>query len=401
VAVSPLWLLTFGVAAVLVRLGLALLTCGAVRRASATATLTRAATESAVATLAFWAIGAPLLLGHAGGIASFDTGLILSQSTDVPNTAASEVYHWAVVLIASAVVSAAVAERARARVGLAASAVLGGVVVPIAGHWVWFGWLRQRDMVDFGGATVVHLTAAVFAAVGAAAVGSRAGRYGPGAAPMTAHSGQLVGAGVAVAVLGWFPYLMGAMLAHPTSLNAVEVITLAITAMNVPLAAAGGLLGGLMYAKLRRSRPGQRSRAFCGYTGLLGGLVAVSAGCVAVGNLGAVLIGVAAGVLVPAAANLLDRRARLDDPVGLVSVHGVGAIWGTLAAALFASNQASSRLAQVRLLGVQVMGLAAVLALATVTAGVTFALLRLVGPLRVDADEERLGLDVAEGADIT
>ena len=129
--------------------------------------------------------------------------------------------------------------------------------------------------------------------------------------------------------------------------------------------------------------------------GLLGGLVAISAGPVSTGNVGAVLVGVMAGVLVPVAAVVLDRRVRLDDPAGLIAVHGVGAVWGILAAGAFAGNQAINRMAQARLMAAQGAGLAASLGLATVAAAVTFGLLRATGSLRRTAADEPAGLAAA------
>ena len=390
-------LLACGVATVLVRLGLSLVVCGSVRRPSASATLARAGMEAAAATLAFWAVGAPLLLGQPGGPIAIDTGLVASQSTESDKLATSEFYHWAVALIGGAVVGGAIAERGKRRVGVVAAAVLGGVVFPVVGRWVWFGWLHRMDFADVGGATAVHLPAAVFAAVAAAAVGPRADRFdGPGGEPPAGHSWPLVALGVGLTVIGWMPYLIGGLLAHPTDLNTIDgVRLLAVAALNVALAAAGGLAGGVGFSHFRRRQRGDRPAAFCGTVGLLGGLVAVSAGPVAMGGPGAVLVGVLAGVTVPAFAALLDRRVRLDDPAGLISVHGVGAVWGTLAAGLFAVNS-SVGLRRPRLFAVQALGLTTVLAVSIAAAAVTIALLRVTGRLRVDADDERLGLDAVE-----
>ena len=373
-----LWLIVFGVMAVLVRFGLALLTAGTVDRPAAV--LGRAAVESAAALLAFWAIGAPLLFGT-GRIVGFDPRLILAQAdrTTDESAAAAEAYAAAVATIGGAVVAGAVAGRAKARVGIAASAVLGGVVFPLVGHWVWAreGWLARLNVVDAGGAMAVHLPAAIMALAAAAAVGRR---RRPADGGSTAS--LLILGGVGLTFVGWLPYLMGGVTAHVTDFNQVDAPELAQTAMNTALAAVGGLIAGLGYARFRRPMAAQRPAAFCGCLGGLGGLVAISAGPVSTGNAGALLIGIAAGVGVPAIGAWLDRF--VDDPAGLIAVHGVGATWGLVAAAAFAGNQAINRAGQAKLFVAQGLGLAATLAVATVAAAVTVAALRATGSLRDD-----------------
>ncbi len=396
-----MWLLVFGAGTALVRAGLGLLIGGTVRPRDAAETLLRAIAEVAAAGLAFWAVGAALLFGR-GPIVAFDMGLFLSQSSESSGT---ELFHAIVATIGGAVIAGAIAERARFHVSVVVSAVLGGIVFPVVGHLVWFGWLRQLNVVDFGGAMAVHLSGAVFAAVGVAAVGSRTSWYGgmtvddngerkavaPPVLDYASHSlrvkrtapavayGNLpmVAVGVALVIAGWVPYLMASLLAHPTAFNSVDGDALARTGMNAVLAAAAGGFGGMFYGRTRYGRADLVSA----YTGVLGGLVAISAGCVAVGSLGAVMIGLVAGALVPAAAGFMDRRARLDDPAGLIAVHGVGAIWGMLAAAMFAGGQ--STMAHFRLVAVQSLAVAMTIAVSAVMAGVTLGLLRVIRPLRV------------------
>ena len=377
-----IWLLVFGVGAVLVRAGLALRTAAAVRPADVGDALLRAGAETAAAILAFWAVGAPLLFGRQlNGFLAFDPTLIGSQAAE---SAGTEFFHAVLATLGGAVVGGAIAGRARFHVSVVTSAVLGGVVFPVVGHVVWSGYLRRINVVDFGGATAIHLTAAVFAAVAVAMVGSRPGRYGAGEAvgePPALDRTPLVGVSAALLVVGWLPYLMGSLVSHPTEINlmptpADAARALAWTAMNTVLAGTGGTVGGLVYGRLRRGRAELPSTCL----GLLGAMVAITAGCVAVGNLGALMIGLIAGGLVPAAAGGMDRRARLDDPVGAVAVHGVGAVWGMLAAAAFAANQ--STIAHFQLLAVQSLALAVTLTVSAVAAGVTFGVLRLVGPLR-------------------
>ncbi len=373
-----IWLLFFGALTVLVRAGLTILTGGVLRPADVADALLAAAADTAAAALAFWAVGAAFLFGRNGDLLAFDTNLVLTQANEVAGT---EFFHAAVAIVGGAVVTSAVAGRTRSHVGPVAAAVLGGIVFPVIGHLVWSGRLAGMNVLDFGGALSVHLPAAIFAAVAVAAVGSRADAD-PG--PSSAERASVVAIGTVLAAAGWLPYLMGSVYAHKNGFNSMSSnaeagLALATTAMNGLLAGAAGLVGGLAYG---RSRHG-RADLFAAYTGLLGGLVAITPACVAVGNVGAVMIGGVAGALVPAAAGLM-RRARLDDPVGLVAVHGVGAVWGTLAAAMFAAGLAGGQswIRHFQLLAVQSLAVAVSVVISAAAAAATFGVLRLIGPLR-------------------
>ena len=379
-----IWLLLFGAMAILVRAGLATVTAGVVRPADVVDALLAAAADVAAAALAFWAVGACFLFGRNGDLIAFDPNLILSQAID---SAGTEFFHTVVAIIGGAVVTGALVGRAKPYVAPAASAVLAGVVFPIIGHLVWFGRLRHYNVVDFGGAASVHLPAAVFAAVAAAMVGNRPSTGRTPEEPTAASVGRsvpLVAVGVVLLAVGWMPYLMGSLLAHPTEFNPSDTPSavgpaLAVTAMNTVLAGLAGMVTGMAYGRVRHGR----ADLFAAYLGLLGGLVAITPGCVAVGNAGAVMIGVVAGVAVPAAAGVLNRVVGLGDPVGLVAAHGVGAVWGVLATAVFAAGQSTIR--HVQLVGLQALLLVVALVISAVAAAATFGLLRAVGPLQADA----------------
>jgi Amt family ammonium transporter len=143
---------------------------------------------------------------------------------------------------------------------------------------------------------------------------------------------------------------------------------------------------------LAQLRYGKPDVVLC-LTGVLGGLVAISAVAGTVGTGAAVAIGAVAGVVVPLATVTLDLVAHLDDPTGAVSIHAVGGIWGTLAAGLFAPVGFADRL---KLLGVQALGIVAVAALSAALAFALFGALRAAGGLRSREADEYDGLDLAE-----
>jgi Amt family ammonium transporter len=192
--------------------------------------------------------------------------------------------------------------------------------------------------------------------------------------------------GAMLLAVGWMPYILGSAVAHVTP--AVDPGYLPLAAVNLLLAGAAGTIGGLIYGHSRYKKPD----LFFARTGLLGGLVAISAAVFAVGSIGAACIGLGAGLLVPMLAVIIDDKSGLDDPAGVIAVHGGGAIWGTLMTAVLASNLTNA-IDHLRLLAVQCLGVAVTIIVAAVTAAIVFATLRLFGPLRVSPEEEADGLD--------
>ncbi|HSV15325.1 MAG TPA: hypothetical protein VLI90_13785, partial [Tepidisphaeraceae bacterium] len=267
------------------------------------------------------------------------------------------------------------------------------VVIPLAGHWVWFGWLKERGFIDVGGASVIHLSAAVCAAIGAALVGPRMGKYNKDGSSnsVPGHALPLTSIGTLMLLVAWFPYLIGCVLAHDSSgdLSTVGFGAVGMTATNIMLAAAGGALAGMIYGQFRYRKP---DVSFT-YIGLMGALVAISAGAAGMGNVGALITGAIAGLIVPLLTFEIDMRWHLDDPLGVAAIHGVGGLWGVFAAALFASGTVSERL---KLLGVQALGAAAIIALAAVVSLVVFLALKATLGLRVNDSDEFDGLDLGE-----
>jgi Amt family ammonium transporter len=166
-------------------------------------------------------------------------------------------------------------------------------------------------------------------------------------------------------------------------------VVLGTTAMNIMLAASSGAVVGMLLGHIRYGKPD----LFYTYTGLLAGLVAISAGAASIGNIGAVVTGGIAGLVVPLLSLHLDMSWHLDDPLGMVAVHGAGGIWGTLAAALFAPAEFGERM---RLLGVQLLGIACIVALSLVVSLIVFVIVKATIGVRVTGPDEFDGLDLGE-----
>ncbi|MDQ6815669.1 MAG: ammonium transporter, partial [Bacteroidota bacterium] len=211
-------------------------------------------------------------------------------------------------------------------------------VYPLFGNWVWGGgWLSQlgknfglgHGHVDFAGSSVVHMVGGMAALAGAIVIGPRIGKYGKDGTVNT-----IPGHNIPMAVLGTFILAFGWFGFNPGSTLAGGDLRIGIVATNTMLASAAGALAALFYMYAR----GEKADVGMLCNGLLAGLVAITAPCAFVTSLSSVIIGAIAGILVIVAYNFVDRKLKIDDPVGAFAVHGVNGAWGCLALGLFADG---------------------------------------------------------------
>lgn len=279
---------------------------------------------------------------------------------------------------AATIVSGAVAERIKLSAFMIYSTILVAFGYTIAGSWHWGeGFLNQMEdpFYDFAGSTVVHGFGGAAALAAVLVLGPRAGKYVDGQIkPIIGHSMPLAAIGVFLLFFGWFGFNGGSVLsANPGPLGLVFTTT--------ALAAAAGGVASIFTSMIVLKKP-DLSMAL---NGLLAGLVSITAGADSVGPWSAVLMGAVGGVIVVFAILFFDK-IKVDDPVGAISVHGVVGIWGTLAVAFFGGANFMS----------QVIGVVAVYGFAFVFSLVLFLILKATMGVRVSAEEEAEGLDVAE-----
>jgi Amt family ammonium transporter len=281
------------------------------------------------------------------------------------------------VLVATGIVPGVLAERARFWPILAGSLVLGGLIVPVAMLWAkgGHGWLQKLDLIDVGGAAWLHLPGALGAAVGAYFVGPRSGKFNRdgSSTAIPGHSLPLAGIGVFVLLVGFFLFVAPGM-----------------GSMNVLLAAASGGLAGVLLSHFRYHKPDIHLTL----AAVLGALVAISAGADRVPGIAAVLIGAVAGVLIPMAILTLDVVVRIDDPTGQIAIHGLGAIWGLIAAPLLASGLSAGE--RFKHLGVQLLAILTIGLLTIALSGAIWVLLKNLTKIRASEADEFDGLDLAE-----
>ncbi|MEM6255524.1 MAG: ammonium transporter [Cyanobacteria bacterium P01_D01_bin.156] len=383
-----IWVIIAAVLVIFMNAGFAMVETGFCRRKNSINILSKNLIVFACASLAFWAVGFAWMFGEGNpliGIAPLfvsgsanDYGLGDSTLT-IPTFF---LFQAAFAGTAATIVSGVVAERIRFRAFIIFSVLLSGIAYPITGHWVWGnGWLGSLGFIDFAGSTVVHSVGGWAALLGAVVLGPRLNRYqfGNSLTPMPGHNLSLAMLGCMILWIGWFGFNPGSALAADLSVPYIAVTT--------NLAAAAGLVSGLLISQVRFGNP-DLSIAI---NGVLGGLVAITASCDSVSYTSAVIIGGIAGVLIVFAVNLFDLL-KIDDPVGALSVHLVCGIWGTLAVGIF-SQSASFMQFVIQLIGVVVIGV-----FTLILSGLFWWMLKSLGGIRVLPEQEELGLDLSEHA---
>jgi len=286
------------------------------------------------------------------------------------------------------IVSGAMAERTKFNAYLLFTIVICSVTYPIVGHWAWGGgWLSKLGFIDFAGSTVVHAVGGFSALVGAAMVGPRIGKYSKNGKvnAIPGHSIPLGALGVLLLWFGWFGFNPGSTISGTTP----AIASIAVTTL---LAGATATISSMLFSWLRYGKPDISLTL----NGCLAGLVAITAGTAAVSSNGAIIIGAAAGIVMMLAVEFFDKKVKIDDPVGAISVHGVCGAFGTIMVGLFAKEGGLLYGGGFRLLGVQTLGITCAALLAVALAGITFSILKAVVGIRVTDHEQREGLDIGE-----
>jgi len=283
---------------------------------------------------------------------------------------------------AATIVSGAVAERMKILPFMIFTILYVGFVYPIAGSWKWGGgFLDQLDtpFYDFAGSTLVHSVGGWAALVAVCLLGSRIGKFKNGKIQaIPGHNIPLATAGVLILWLGWFGFNGGSVLSADPGLTSLTLVTTCLAA------ATGGVIASLvstiMYKNLDLTMF---------LNGILGGLVAITAGADQMSPIDAILIGGIAGAFIVFAVSLIDKL-KLDDPVGAIAVHLVCGIWGTLAVGIF-GNLASGSQFLSQLFGVSIYAIFCIIT----SFFIIFTLKKTIG-IRVSEKEELEGLDAHE-----
>jgi Amt family ammonium transporter len=393
-SLNTVWVLIAAALVFFMQAGFALVEAGFTRSKNTTNILFKNLMDFVIGTIAFWLIGFGLMFGSNNGW--FGTIDLFSQDsyrTDMPDMAFL-IFQTVFAATAATIVSGAMAERTKFNAYLIYSAVISLAIYPISGHWAWGGgWLSQLTVPfhDFAGSSVVHMVGGTAAFVGALVLGPRIGKYGKNGEvkAIPGHSLTLATLGVFVLWIGWFGFNPGSQLAATGVANA-KAISLIFVTTNI--AAAGGALSTMIFIWLKYKKPTLSMTL----NGALAGLVAVTAGCDAFTPGGALIVGILAGILVVLSVEFFDRVAKIDDPVGAISVHGICGAFGTLMVGFFSTSQGLFYGQGVSLLKSQAIGVLSIAAWVLVASAILFLGLKYFNGLRVEKRIEEEGLDIYE-----
>ena len=365
--------------------GFAMVEAGFTRSKNAVSILMKNVLTISIGGIVYYVAGYAIMFGDSAGGFIGTSGFALIGVDDI----AFFVFQAMFAATCATIISGAVAERTNIMAYLAIVVAMTLFVYPVVGHWIWQGdgWLTALGFTDFAGSTVVHLTGAVGALVVAAMVGPRIGKYTKAVVNVIpGHSIPLGALGVFILWLGWYGFNGASTLAaDPASVPGVIA--------NTFLAASAGVLATAFYTRLRYGFiDGSLT-----LNGALAGLVSITAGALNL-NIGfAIVAGAVGGVILVEAVRFIEHKLRVDDPVGAIAVHGICGIWGTLAVGLFDKTGGGLIYGNgATLLGVQALGVAAVIIWTAGTVGIATYIIKVFIPLRVTSEEEVEGLDIAE-----
>ncbi len=361
--------------------GFAFLELGTVRKKNQVNALVKILVDFAVSTVAYFFIGYSV----AYGIDFFSSAEVLSQKNGYELVRFFFLLTFAAAI--PAIISGGIAERARFNPQLIATAVLVGLIYPFFEGIAWNNRFGIQDWIlavsganfhDFAGSVVVHAVGGWIALPAVLLLGARLGRYNK-EGQVAAHPPSnipFLALGAWVLTVGWFGFnVMSAQMLDKIS---------GLVAINSLMAMAGGTIAAWAFGK---NDPG-----FV-HNGPLAGLVAVCAGSDVMHPLGALVVGGVAGAMFVYMFTLVQNKWKIDDVLGVWSLHGLCGTWGGLAAGIFGAK-ALGGLGGVSFVA-QLIGTLMGIAIALVAGYVIYGLLKKTIGLRLDREEEFDGADLS------
>ena len=357
---TVIWVLVGAALVYFMQAGFALCEAGLTRAKNTGNILMKNMMDFCIGTPCFWLVGFGLMFGGTGAIIGHLDPMILGSYTAENSVVPQTMPLWAYVIFqtvfcatAATIVSGSMAERTNFKAYCVYSAVISLIVYPISGHWIWGGgWLSTLGFHDFAGSTCVHMVGGLIACLGAWMLGPRIGKYDKNgkARAIPGHNMTAAALGVFILWFCWFGFNGASTVAMDSDAAAV---TASLVFVNTNLAAAVATVVAMIFTWIRYGKPDVSMT----FNAALAGLVAITAPCDCVSPLGAFFIGLISGILVVLSVEFFDNIAKIDDPVGAVSVHMVNGIWGTIAVGLFSTGD-GGRSARVSFLAVASISLA-------------------------------------------
>ncbi|MCH5187280.1 MAG: ammonium transporter [Oscillospiraceae bacterium] len=394
-AVYGVWFLMGAALVFFMQCGFAMVEAGFTRAKNAGNIIMKNLMDFCIGTVVFILLGFSLMLAE-----DYFMGIIGIPNLDIFTNYANFdwsgfVFNLVFCATAATIVSGAMAERTKFLSYCIYSGAISLVVYPIEAGWVWNsqGWLAQLGFIDFAGSAAIHTVGGTAALIGAAILGPRIGKYVKDAktGKITAkaipgHSLTLGALGCFILWFGWYGFNGAAA----TRLDGVGGLASIFVTTTIAPAIASCVT--MVFTWIRYGKPDVSMTL----NASLAGLVGITAGCATLDALGAIVVGVVSGFLVVIVVEVMDNVLHIDDPVGAVAVHFANGIWGTLAVGLLAVDGGLFYGGGLRQLGIQLIGILAILAWTTVTMFIIFTVIKKTVGLRVTPEEELGGLDAYE-----
>ncbi len=395
-SVNTIWVLLGAAMVFLMQAGFAMCEAGFTRAKNTGNILMKNLMDFCIGTPTYWLLGFGLMFAGSGAlIGGLDPMVRGDYAAILPAGVplyAYLIFQTVFCATSATIVSGSMAERTKFLSYCIYSFCISAFIYPVSGHWIWGGgWLAQLGFHDFAGSTAVHMVGGICACIGAAILGPRIGKYDDAGKPraILGHNLALGALGVFILWFCWFGFNGCSTVGMEGDDTIVSAGLIFVTTNMAPAVAS---CVTMIYTWVRYKKPdvGMTLNA------ALAGLVAITAGCDMVSPAGAAVIGICAGLVLPISVDFFDARARIDDPVGAISVHGVCGAMGTLLTGLLSTTDGLLYGHGIHFFLIQCLGVACTALWAAVTITVVFLVIRATIGLRVTAEEELKGLDITE-----
>ncbi len=407
-SVNTIWVLLGAALVFFMQAGFSLCEAGFTRAKNTGNILMKNLMDFCIGTPCFWLVGFGVMFGTGTALFGwFDPMIMKDYSSVLPDGVplwAYAIFQTVFCATSATIVSGSMAERTKFSAYCIYSAAISLLIYPISGHWIWGGgWLSELGFHDFAGSTTVHMVGGVCACIGAAILGPRIGKYGKDGKPRAILGHNMTAAALGVFIL-WFCWF-GFNGASTVGMDSDSQVTRAgLVFFNTNLAAACACVATLIFTWIRYGKPDVSMT----YNAALAGLVGITAGCDTVSPVGAAIMGLIFGIVMVLAVEFFDKVAKIDDPVGAVSVHGVCGALGTILLGFFSTGgvaEADGTLPVMqglfygggfKFLGVQLLGVVSVIVYVGIVITIVFQILKHTIGLRASAEDEIAGLDISE-----
>lgn len=400
VLLDNLWVMLGAILVFFMLGGFILLEAGSTRMKNAGHIAGKTVFTAGLGSLVFWAVGYGFVYGEGNGFIGLSNFFYgdATFSEEGLSPAVDFVFQMMFALVSLTIAFGGFAERAKLSAYVIFAILFSALIYPVVAHWIWGGgWLAEHGKQDFAGSTVVHLTGAMAALAATMILKPRIGKFNKNGSSndLAGHNQVFTALGVLILWVGWFGFNAG-------STFGVADAFFGFVSLNTQLAAGAGAVAALFISWAVTGKADVPTML----NGALAGLVAITASCGFVEPWAAVVIGIVGGLMVFYSMKLFDK-AKIDDPIYALSVHGTVGVWGTLSNGLFAVPALSTDIdwGQAGLfygggfhqLGVQALGIAASGLYAFVVSYIILKIMNVaMGGIRVTEEEEMIGLDMSE-----